>query len=32
MVVIEDIEIRGVRLFFDDDHYVVEQRGEALGE
>jgi len=30
IIVIEQIEIGAVRLFFDNDHHVVEQRGEAF--
>jgi hypothetical protein len=32
IVVVQDFEIRGARLFFDDDHHVIEQRRESLGE
>jgi len=32
MIVIENVEIRGVRLFLDDDYDVIEESREALGE
>ena len=32
VIVIEQVEVGAVRLFFDHDHHVVEQRREAFGE
>jgi aspartate/methionine/tyrosine aminotransferase len=32
VIVMQDAEIGGVRLLFDDDHHIVEQLGEALRE
>ncbi len=32
IVVMQDVEIRGAWLFFDDDYNVIEERRESLGQ